>query len=471
MDFLPIFLTLRARRCVVVGGGHVAERKLALLLRAGAQVEVIAPQPSEELERLATAGDITVSKREFEAADVCGAALVIAATDDAVVNEKVAAAAEQAGVLVNVVDQPGVGNVIMPSIVDRSPVIIAIGTGGNAPVLARMLRAKLESLIPQAYGELASLLGSLRERVRAAVPDGVARRRFWERTLDGPAAELIFAGRRADAVESIERGLAQANHERTPEGEVYLIGTGPGDPDLLTFRALRLMQNADVVVYDRLIGDTIVDLCRRDAERIFVGKSRDRHALPQAEINQLLIRLARAGKRAARLKGGDPFVFGRGGEEIEELAGAGVAFQVVPGITAALGCAAYAGIPLTHRDLAHSCVFVTGHHREDGGEPDWAGLVRPQQTLVFYMGAASLARICARLIAAGMDSATPAAVVERGTTLAQRVVTGTVATLPEAVTAADCKPPLLIIVGAVVGLRERLKWFEQAVSLKSSDRT
>ena len=471
MDFLPIFLTLRARRCVVVGGGHVAERKLALLLRAGAQVEVIAPQPSEELERLATAGDITVSKREFEAADVCGAALVIAATDDAVVNEKVAAAAEQAGVLVNVVDQPGVGNVVMPSIVDRSPVIIAIGTGGNAPVLARMLRAKLESLIPQAYGELASLLGSLRERVRAAVPDGVARRRFWERTLDGPAAELIFAGRRADAVESIERGLAQAGHERAPEGEVYLIGTGPGDPDLLTFRALRLMQNADVVVYDRLIGDTIVDLCRRDAERIFVGKSRDRHALPQAEINHLLIRLARAGKRAARLKGGDPFVFGRGGEEIEELAGAGVAFQVVPGITAALGCAAYAGIPLTHRDLAHSCVFVTGHHREDGGEPDWAGLVRPQQTLVFYMGAASLSRICARLIAAGMDSATPAAVVERGTTLAQRVVTATVATLPEAVTAADCQPPLLIIVGAVVGLRERLKWFEQAVSLKSSDRT
>ena len=471
MDFLPVFLTLRARRCVVVGGGHVAERKLALLLRAGAQVEVIAPQLSEELERLATAGDITVSKREFEATDVRGAVLVIAATDDLVVNEKVAAAAEQAGVLVNVVDQPGVGNVVMPSIVDRSPVIIAIGTGGNAPVLARMLRAKLESLIPQAYGELASLLGALRERVRAAVPDGVARRRFWERTLDGPAAELIFAGRRADAVECIERGLAQADHERAAEGEVYLIGTGPGDPDLLTFRALRLMQNADVVVYDRLIGDTIVDLCRRDAERIFVGKSRDRHALPQAEINHLLIRLARAGKRAARLKGGDPFVFGRGGEEIEELAGAGVAFQVVPGITAALGCAAYAGIPLTHRDLAHSCVFVTGHHREDGGEPDWPGLVRPQQTLVFYMGAASLSRICARLIAAGMDSATPAAVVERGTTLAQRVVTATVATLPEAVTAADCQPPLLIIVGAVVGLRERLKWFEQAVSLKSSDRT
>ncbi|MBK8959940.1 MAG: uroporphyrinogen-III C-methyltransferase [Proteobacteria bacterium] len=466
MDFLPVFLTLRERRCVVVGGGHIAERKLALLLRAGARVEVVAPTLSDELLRLAAAGHITTRQRAFVDADVDGAALVIAATDAPGVNEQVAAAARRLNVPVNVVDQPEVGNVVMPSIVDRSPVVIAIGTGGNAPVLARMLRAKLESLIPQAYGELASLLGSLRERVRSAVPDGVARRRFWERTLDGPAAEMIFAGRRAEALASIERGLAAVDTERPPEGEVYLIGTGPGDPDLLTFRALRLMQNADVVVYDRLIGDTIVDLCRRDAERIYVGKSRDRHAMPQAEINQLLVRLAKAGKRAARLKGGDPFVFGRGGEEIEDLAAAGVAFQVVPGITAALGCAAYAGIPLTHRDLAHSCAFVTGHHRADGGEPDWAGLVRPHQTLVFYMGASNLDAICASLVAAGMDSAMPAAVVERGTTLAQRVVTGTLDSLPALVRAAGCQSPLLIIVGAVVGLRDRLKWFEQAITLR-----
>ncbi len=466
MDFLPVFRTLRERRCVVVGGGHIAERKLALLLRAGARVEVVAPTLSDELLRLAAAGHITTRQRAFVDADVDGAALVIAATDAPGVNEQVAAAARRLNVPVNVVDQPEVGNVVMPSIVDRSPVVIAIGTGGNAPVLARMLRAKLESLIPQAYGELASLLGSLRERVRSAVPDGVARRRFWERTLDGPAAEMIFAGRRAEALASIERGLAAVDTERPPEGEVYLIGTGPGDPDLLTFRALRLMQNADVVVYDRLIGDTIVDLCRRDAERIYVGKSRDRHAMPQAEINQLLVRLAKAGKRAARLKGGDPFVFGRGGEEIEDLAAAGVAFQVVPGITAALGCAAYAGIPLTHRDLAHSCAFVTGHHRADGGEPDWAGLVRPHQTLVFYMGASNLDAICASLVAAGMDSAMPAAVVERGTTLAQRVVTGTLDSLPALVRAAGCQSPLLIIVGAVVGLRDRLKWFEQAITLR-----
>ncbi|MCC6709835.1 MAG: uroporphyrinogen-III C-methyltransferase [Gammaproteobacteria bacterium] len=467
MDFLPIFMSLRERRCVVVGGGHVAERKLALLLRAGAKVDVIAPALSEELLRLAASGQVVALRRAFVDADVDGAALVIAATDAPGVNEQVAAAAQRAGVPVNVVDQPEVGNVVMPSIVDRSPVVIAIGTGGNAPVLARMLRAKLESLIPQAYGELANLLGALRERVRQTVPDGVARRRFWERTLEGPAAELMFAGRRAEALANIERGLAAVETARPPEGEVYLIGTGPGDPDLLTFRALRLMQNADVVVYDRLIGDTIVDLCRRDAERIYVGKSRDRHALPQHEINQLLVRLARAGKRAARLKGGDPFVFGRGGEEIEELAAAGVAFQVVPGITAALGCAAYAGIPLTHRDLAQSCAFVTGHHRADGGEPDWAGLVRPQQTLVFYMGASNLDTICASLQRAGMDSTMPAAVVERGTTLAQRVVSGTLTTLPALVAEAGCQSPLLIIVGAVVGLRERLQWFEQAITQKT----
>ncbi len=282
MDFLPIFMSLRERRCVVVGGGHVAERKLALLLRAGAKVDVIAPALSEELLRLAASGQVVALRRAFVDADVDGAALVIAATDAPGVNEQVAAAAQRAGVPVNVVDQPEVGNVVMPSIVDRSPVVIAIGTGGNAPVLARMLRAKLESLIPQAYGELANLLGALRERVRQTVPDGVARRRFWERTLEGPAAELMFAGRRAEALANIERGLAAVDTARPPEGEVYLIGTGPGDPDLLTFRALRLMQNADVVVYDRLIGDTIVDLCRRDAERIYVGKSRDRHALPPA---------------------------------------------------------------------------------------------------------------------------------------------------------------------------------------------
>ena len=461
MDFLPLFLNLRERRCVVVGGGSVAERKLALLLRAGARVSVVAPALTPELSRLAAAGTIDLVARAFAPGDVVGATLVIAATDDGALNESVAAAAAASGVLVNVVDQPGAGDVIMPSIVDRSPVIIAIGSGGNAPVLARMLRAKLESMIPLAYGELASLLGALRGKVRRAIPDLVARRRFWERTLEGPAAELLFAGRRADAVNAIERRLRDGEIERPPVGEVFLIGTGPGDPDLLTFRALRLMQSADVVVYDRLVSSEIVDLCRRDAERIFVGKAPGRHGLAQAEINQLLISLARTGKRAARLKGGDPFVFGRGGEEIEDLAAAGIMFQVVPGITAALGCAAYAGIPLTHRDFAQRCVFITGHQRDDGSAPDWAALVQPRQTIVVYMGAATLPSLCQNLLAHGMAGTMPAAIVEQGTTPAQRVITATVATLAARAAEAVCKPPLLVIIGEVVSLRERLQWFEQ----------
>ena len=435
-----------------------------LLQRAGATTTVIAPQVTAELEQLAAAGTIELIRREFTASDVIGATLVIAATDLPALNDAVAAAAATAGILVNVVDQPAAGNVIMPSIVDRSPVIIAIGTGGNAPVLARMLRAKLESMIPQAYGELASLLGGLREKVRQTIPGMIARRRFWESAVDSAAAEFLFAGRRAAAVAAIERMLDGVAQARPPAGEVFLIGTGPGDPDLLTFRALRLMQSADVIVYDRLVSDAIIDLCRRDAERIFVGKSSSHHALSQTEINQLLITLARAGKRAARLKGGDPFVFGRGGEEIADLASAGIDFQIVPGITAALGCAAYAGIPLTHRDYAHSCVFITGHQRDDGVAPNWAGLVQPRQTLVIYMGAANLPIICAELLAHGMRGSMPAAIIEQGTTAAQRVIAGSVASIAADAATAGCKPPLLVIIGEVVRLREHLQWFERTVS-------
>lgn len=460
MDFLPLFLDIRARRCLVVGGGPIAARKVALVLAAGAQVEVVAPSADAELRALADGGQLTITPRDFMESDVAGAMLVIAATSSSAVNAAVAAAARAGGILVNVVDQPAECTAIMPSIVDRSPVVIAIGTAGNAPVLARMLRAKLESMIPQAYGELARVLGSLRERVRVALPEARSRRHFWERVLESPAVELLFAGRRAQAVRAIEEMLADAANAPGPRGEVYLIGSGPGDPDLLTFRALRLMQHADVVVYDRLVGDEIVNLCRRDAERIYVGKSPQRQALSQTGINELLVQLARAGKRTARLKGGDPFLFGRGGEEIEHLAAAGVHFQIVPGITAALGCAAYAGIPLTHRDLAHSCVFVTGHRQTGGGELDWPALVRPRQTLVVYMGVAALGPLCAQLISHGMPADMPAALIERGTTAEQRVVTATVATLAEAATEAAIQPPALAIIGEVVRLREQMQWYE-----------
>lgn len=453
MDFLPVFLDLRDRSCVVVGGGDVAARKVALLLRTGAQVRVIAPAFCAELAARVAAGAIEGLPRTFAEADLDGARFVIAATDDA--------ATERRAVPVNVVDQPALCSAIMPSIIDRSPVVIAVGTGGSAPVLARLLRARLETLVPPAYGELASLLGSLRARVRAALPDQRTRRRFWEAIIDGPAAELLFAGRRAEAVARIEQALDEG--ERIPRGgEVYLVGTGPGDPDLLTFRALRLLQLADVVVYDRLVGDDIVDLARRDAERVFVGKATRSHAVEQEDINALLVRLAREGRRVARLKGGDPFVFGRGGEEIEALAAAAVPFQVVPGITAALGCAAYAGIPLTHRDIAHSCLFVTAHQRHGQLMLDWAQLVRPRQTVVVYMGVAALPALCAGLVAHGAASDLPAAVVERGTTAAQRVLVATLADLPQVAAAAAVAAPSLVIVGGVVALAERLGWREAA---------
>jgi len=458
MDYLPLFLDLRGRPCVVVGGGQVAARKLGLLLRAGARVTVVAPQLCAEIEQRAQAAELAVVRRPFAAADVASAAFVIAASDDESVNDAVAIAARTHHVLVNVVDRPRSGTVIMPSIVDRSPVVIAVGTGGRAPILARMLRAKLESMIPRAYGDLADVLGSLRERVRDALPDPLPRRRFWERALDGPAAELLFAGRRADAVRALEQELA-TDTTVTTSGAVYLIGTGPGDPDLLTFRALRLMQQADVVIFDRLVGDGIVDLCRRDAERIFVGKQAGDHSYDQSEINQLLVTLARGGKRVARLKGGDPFIFGRGGEEIEELAAAGLEFQIVPGITAALGCAAYAGIPLTHREHAHSCVFITGHAPEQQAARDWQALVRSQQTIVVYMGAATLDYTAKRLIEAGLAPSTPLALIERGTLAEQRVAVGTLDQAADLAQRSAARPPLLAIIGSVVRLRDKLAWF------------
>lgn len=461
MDHLPLFVATRDRPCVVVGGGPVAARKIAMLLRAQARVTVVAPAPDEAVARLAEQGRVTLERRPFTDPDVAGAVLVVAATDDDAVNLRVADAARAAGVLVNVVDRPDACSAIMPSIVDRSPVVIAIGTGGAAPVLARLLRAKLESMIPAAYGRLAALLGSLRARVREAIPSFAARRRFWEDVLEGPAAELLFAGREDEARAVIERLLASPGARAEPRGEVCLVGTGPGDPDLLTFRALRLMQSADVVVHDRLVSNAILDLCRRDAERVFVGKASDRHSVTQETINALLARLASEGKRVVRLKGGDPFVFGRGGEEIETLAAAGVDFQVVPGVTAALGCAAFAGIPLTHRGVAHSCVFVTAHLEDGRLELNWTTLVQPRQTVVVYMGVAALPALGEALVANGLAPDVPAAIVERGTLPGQRVLVTTVADMAGAAAARRIVPPSLVIIGEVVRLRERLSWFER----------
>ncbi|APZ42887.1 siroheme synthase CysG [Acidihalobacter ferrooxydans] len=454
MDYLPIFMNLRGQRCLVVGGGEVAARKAALLLKAGARLRVVAPRlasPAHEL--LAARDDVELLRAPFNPGHLDGCVLAVAATDQQAVNRRVHALATARGVPVNVVDQPALCSFIFPAIVDRAPVTIAVSSGGAAPVLTRLLRRKLESTIPAGYGRLAALAGALRDKVRTRLDSLRARRLFWEQALEGPAAEAALAGDVPGAQAMLERELDGFG---VPAGEVFLIGAGPGDPDLLTFKALRLLQKADVVVYDRLVPEAIVDLARREAERIYVGKRRGEHSLPQEDISRRLAELARQGKKVARLKGGDPFVFGRGGEEIETLAAAGVPFQVVPGITAASGCAAYAGIPLTHREHAQSVRFVTGHTRDGRLDLDWACLIDTRETLVFYMGLANLETICAELRAHGMAAETPAALIERGTLPGQRVHTGTLADLPASAAAAQAASPALLIVGGVVGLHALL---------------
>ncbi len=460
MEYLPLFHKLQGGRVLVVGGGEIALRKARLLADAGAALRVVAPDVDGQLARLAREGGGEVLVRGYQAGDLEGCRLVIAATDDSALNAQVSADAQARSLPVNVVDAPALCTVIFPAIVDRSPLVIAVSSGGDAPVLARLIRAKLEAWIPSAYGELAGLAARFRRQVKSLYPDVNQRRGFWEAVFQGSVAERQLAGQGAEA----ER-LLQAMVDGAPVqqgGEVYLVGAGPGDPDLLTFRALRLMQQADVVLYDRLVAPAIIEMCRRDAERIYVGKRRADHAVPQEQINRLLVDLAQQGKRVLRLKGGDPFIFGRGGEEIEELAEQGIPFQVVPGITAASGCSAYGGIPLTHRDYAQSVRFVTGHLKDGTSNLPWDDLVAPAQTLVFYMGLVGLPTICAELIRHGRAASTPAALVQQGTTRNQRVFTGTLADLPDLVARHEVHAPTLVIVGEVVQLRDKLAWFEGA---------
>jgi uroporphyrin-III C-methyltransferase/precorrin-2 dehydrogenase/sirohydrochlorin ferrochelatase len=384
---------------------------------------VVSPELSSSLARQTEQGSVSHRAGSFEASDLDGVNLVIAATDDAEVNRQVSELAKARQLPVNVVDNPELCSFIVPSIIDRSPVQIAVSTGGASPVLARALRTRLESVIPSTYGRLAS-------------------------------AEL-------------EKAVSAGGEQKV--GEVYLIGGGPGDPDLLTFRALRLMQKADVVVHDRLISKEVLELTRRDAERIYVGKERDNHAVPQEEINQLLADLAKQGKRVCRLKGGDPFVFGRGGEEIETLTENGVNFQVVPAITAALGASAYAGIPLTHRDYSQAAVFVTGHLKDGSMNLNWPALAQPNQTVVFYMGLKGLPVICSQLMEHGLPSETPIALVQQATTPRQRVFTGTIGDMPERIANEQVKAPTLIIVGNVVKLHDKLNWFRSQAMIEKGE--
>jgi uroporphyrin-III C-methyltransferase/precorrin-2 dehydrogenase/sirohydrochlorin ferrochelatase len=459
MDYLPIFLDLRGKNGLVVGGGDAAARKAALMLNAGAWVTVVSPTAlSDAFSELNGTDRIIHRQQIFDPAQLDNMELVFAASEDAVLDKQVYEAARARHLPVNVVDKPEVCSFIMPSIIDRSPVVVAVSSGGEAPVLSRLLRARLETLIPAAYGRLAALAGRFKARVRQQFATTAERRKFWENALLSPIAEMVFSGREQEAEAALGKML-EAGSNAPAVGEVYLVGAGPGNPDLLTFRALRLMQQADVVVYDRLVSPPILDMCRRDADRIYVGKERDNHALPQEEINLLLARLAKEGKRVLRLKGGDPFIFGRGGEEIDTLREHGVPFQVVPAITAAAGVASYAGIPLTHRDYAQALVLVTGHLKDNTMDLDWDMLCRPHQTIVIYMGLKGLVTLCNEMKKHGLPGSTPAAIVQQGTTLNQRVVTGTLDTLPGLAATAQLKPPTLIIVGEVVKLHDKLNWF------------
>ena len=454
MTYFPAFLNLEGRSCLVVGGGKVAARKLRPLLKAGAEVVVVAPALASDVARLVAAGRVEHIRRGFRTAYVGDRALVIAATGVPDVDARVSAAARAAGVAVNVVDNPELSTFITPAVIERDPVVIGISSGGASPVLVRRIRAMIEALLPARLGLLATLAADFRAAAKANFPDIALRRRFWDRFFDGNLAQDVLAGREG---RGRERMLALVNRRSPVEetsGRVTIVGAGPGDPDLLTLKALQALQQADVVVYDRLVAPQIVDYARRDAERIHVGKWSGGHSHSQDEINHLLRDHARAGRHVVRLKGGDPLVFGRGGEELEFLRQSNIAVELVPGITAALGCGAAAGIPLTHRNLAHAVTFVTGHSREGDPEPDWRSLARLGHTLVIYMGLSAAGRIADRLIAFGMAAATPAAVIENGTLPSQRIVTGTLGGLGALVEGNRIESPALVVIGEVVRLAD-----------------
>lgn len=462
MDYLPLFLRLEDTHCLLVGGGEIAARKSRLLLAAGAELKVVAPALGAELAAARDAGRIVHLAREFRAGDLDGMRLVVAATDGEAVNAAVAAAAKSRNVFCNVVDDRERSDAIMPAIVDRSPLVVAISTGGASPVIARRMRERIERALPHGIAALTRLAGRWRRRVAGRFADLTARRRFWERVLDGEVGRLAEGGRVRAAERALERSLAGAEADAAPRGEAWLVGAGPGDPSLLTLRALNLLQQAEVVLHDRLVSREVLALARRDATRIEVGKSPGGHCMPQSEINALLVELVAAGKRVCRLKGGDPFVFGRGGEEVEALAAAGLSYQVVPGITAAAGCAAYAGIPLTHRDHAQSVVLLTAHGRESVDRLDWPSLARDRQTLAFYMGVARAPDIRRELIAHGRSPETPAAIVESGTTAAQRVLRGRLDELPATIARHRVRSPAMLIIGEVAGVDASLQWSEDA---------
>ena len=458
MDHLPIFINVRQNPCLVIGGGDIALRKINLLIKAQAKVDCLSPLFCEGITNLSQNGDVNLIQKRFESDDIKEYAIIIASTDDSSVNALISKSAKKARIPVNVVDSPELSSFIMPSIVDRSPVIIAVSSAGRAPVLARIIRAKLETVIPSAYGVLAEIAGEYRQKVKDRFSKIKDRRAFWEFIFSGVIAEKVFSGRINEAKDDIDKQLKRASEIEL--GEVYLVGAGPGDPDLLTFKALRLIQQADVVLYDRLVSKGVMELVRRDSELIYVGKKGgSQESTRQIDINDQLVELAKSGKRVCRLKGGDPFIFGRGGEEIESLSEHGIPFQVVPGITAASGCSSYAGIPLTHRDYSQSCRFVTAHLKNGTTNLPWDEFVIDQQTIVFYMALSGANYICQKLMEHGMDKDMPIAIIEKGTMPEQKVYISSLTKLPDLLATEDIHAPTLMIVGEVVKLNEKLNWY------------
>jgi uroporphyrin-III C-methyltransferase / precorrin-2 dehydrogenase / sirohydrochlorin ferrochelatase len=461
VNYFPVFFNLAGQNVLVVGGGDVGLRKVALLERTGASITVIAPRIHPELMARAAAGTLKLGIREFVPADLDGTRLVIVATSHRAVNRWIATLSESRGIPVNVVDDREASRFIVPAIIDRDPVLVAISTGGTSPVLARRLRERVEALIPKQIGDFAVWLGALRRPAKRALHNMAARRRFFEELIDGPVAQRFAAGDAQGAQRISRQMLARASRGPRAGGEVTLVGAGPGDPELLTLKALRALQDADVILHDHLVPPAVLDLARRDAARLCVGKAAGQTGSTQAQINDLLIEHARQGKRVVRLKGGDPFIFGRGGEELQALARAKIRFSVIPGVTAAAGCAAYAGIPLTHRDFAHGVTFITGHADKDPEEHDWTALAKTGTTAVFYMGLARIGHIAGKLIEHGAPPHRPAAIIAQGTLPDQRVITATLSDIGAAVSRAGVESPALLVVGDVVSLHASLAWFNK----------
>ena len=456
MKRFPLFVNLDKLPVLVVGGGDIAERKINLIIKANANVEVLARKFSPNVEQLISKKKLKKIKKSFDISTLdSNYSLIIAATDNKQINKKLFNFAKKNNILINVVDQPELCTCTFGSIVERGDLVVAISTGGSAPVFARNLREKFETLLPQSTKQLIDFSSSIREKVMRSFSQFNKRRIFWELFFDAFATKKNIT--KSNLTKLSNQLIKSLRNKKS--GEVFLVGAGPGDPELLTLRALHLIQKADICIYDNLVSKEILELVRRDAHMIYAGKLRNNHTIEQKEINKLLVKYAKKGLRVLRLKGGDPFVFGRGGEEISELMAKNIKFQVIPGITAATGVSAYAGIPLTHRDYSQSCIFITGHEKNGVLNINWDNLTHENQTIVIYMGLNSLPIIAQNLIDSGMRKDMPIALVQEGTTDNQKVVVSTISKVNSKILKTDIQSPVIIIIGEVIKLRKSIKWF------------